>query len=71
MSGLVLRKLHNYETDVPRCSNCTHFQNERWALTTDSNTRRVSQRCKLHGFNVSPNGVCDSWQHKTKGDTLK
>lgn len=54
-----------YEKDVPRCANCVEFKRSVIRLTTNSNTTKTHTSCKLGGFNVSPNGVCNKWHDKT------
>ena len=58
----------NYETDVPRCETCIHWQPARIVMTTNSNTRRANPMCKLHHFTNAANSVCDTWKN-TKGET--
>lgn len=66
-----LKKKWDYETNVPRCSTCTHFKQSMIVLTTDSLTKRVNHHCGLGGFTINQNAVCKNWQDKTTGDTLE
>lgn len=59
-----LKNQWGYEKSVPRCGNCVEFKLSIVKLTVDSNTTRTHTSCKLGGFNVSPNGVCDKWHDK-------
>lgn len=71
MSARSLRKLRkqvNYETDVPRCGNCRHFNGKRVVLK-DSLPVRFYCVCTKHSFEVRPNAVCDTWIGST-GDVL-
>jgi len=58
-----LRKKVHYETDIPRCSSCTHYRHSMVYLR--DSLPKVSQcLCAKHQFTVRPNAVCDTWAGK-------
>jgi hypothetical protein len=63
-----LRKRVNYETDIPRCENCSHYRKPGKYLI-DSLPRTSPPQCKLHEFVVRPNACCDYWRG-LKGEGL-
>lgn len=65
--GQLRRRVH-YETDVPRCSNCTSYRRPGQYLR-DSLPRQPPAACKLHAFTVKPDACCDRWTGH-RGETL-
>jgi hypothetical protein len=63
-----LRKRWNYETNVPRCLNCTHYRKPGIFLR-DSLPIKSPAMCKAGDFTVAPNACCDRWESKD-GDRL-
>jgi len=59
-----LRKLWDYEPNVPRCITCISFRETHVRLTEDSQTKRVNRHCAKGGFTVSQNGICKYWADK-------
>lgn len=56
-----LKKLWDYEPNVPRCCDCVSFRQSYIRLTQNSQTKRVNQHCDKGGFTISQNGVCKYW----------
>jgi hypothetical protein len=55
-----LRKKVEYETDTPRCSNCTNYRKAAYYLR-DSLPVPTHAMCVLHAFTVRPNACCNKW----------
>lgn len=62
-----LKKLWDYEPNVPRCSICQHFKASHIRLTTNSQSIRTNHHCRLGGFTCSPNGLCKFWSLNAGG----
>jgi len=60
-----LRKLWDYEPNVPRCIDCINFRETYFRLTENSQTKRVNRHCAKGGFTVSQNGICKYWADKS------
>lgn len=65
-----LKKLVNYEGNVPRCSTCKVYRASQVMLSTNSQTFRKNHHCGLHGFTITPNAICDHW-HGADGTVLE
>lgn len=68
-----------YEQYPPRCSGCKHFAPEQKAsaaivvsgVQLAPPLQYLPAHCKIGGFAVNPNGICDLWVHKTTGEALE
>lgn len=68
-----------YEQNPPRCSSCKNFAPEQRAsaavivagVQMAPPLQYLAAHCKIGGFAVSPQGVCDLWVHKMTGETLE
>ena len=65
-----LREKAGYETNVPRCETCSHFQGARMFLV-DSLPRFAKARCGKFEFQVANLAVCDHWIERHCGATLE
>lgn len=56
-----------FQHDTPRCATCVHQkQQSRW---NPGGAIYWYRHCDLHGFTISKNACCDTWQGKT-GEVL-
>jgi len=55
------RKKWGYETDAPRCSNCSQYRKS-GVFLVDSLPRKSPAMCKLGAFVTRPNACCDKWE---------